>query len=50
VISGVKAGEKVMVDGFQKARVGQTVKPTVVKPRDKAAPAAATASSAAASS
>jgi len=50
VISGVKAGEKVMVDGFQKARVGQTVKPTVVKPRDKAMPAAATASSAAASS
>lgn len=45
VISGVKAGEKVMVDGFQKARVGQTVKPTVVKPRDKAAPAAAGASS-----
>lgn len=47
VISGVKAGEKVMVDGFQKARVGQTVKPTVVKPRDKAAPAAATPASAA---
>lgn len=37
VISGVTAGEKVMVDGFQKARVGQTVKPTEVKPRDKAA-------------
>lgn len=51
VISGVKAGEKVMVDGFQKARVGQTVKPLVVQPRDKAAPAgAAPASSAAASS
>ena len=39
VISGVKAGEQVMVDGFQKARVGQTVKTTVVKPRGKAAPA-----------
>ena len=41
VISGVKVGEKVMVDGFQKARVGQTVKPTVVKPRGKDAPVAA---------
>ena len=47
VISGVKAGEKVMVDGFQKARVGQTVKPKVVPPRDRAAPVAAPAASAA---
>lgn len=46
VISGVKAGEQVMVDGFQKARVGQTVKPTVVKPRDKTRPAAAPAAAA----
>lgn len=60
VISGVSAGDKVMVDGFQKARVGQTVTPTVVKPRDKAAgtagatapaaPAASTPASAPASS
>ena len=48
VISGVKAGEQVMVDGFQKARVGQTVKPTVVQPRAKAAPAATSSSPAAA--
>jgi membrane fusion protein (multidrug efflux system) len=44
VVSGVQAGEQVMVDGFQKARVGQTVTPTPVKPRDPAgtaAPAAA---------
>ena len=43
VISGVSAGDKVMVDGFQKARVGQTVTPTVVKPRDRTAGAAAPA-------
>ena len=39
VLDGLKAGEQVMVDGFQKARVGQTVKTTVVKPRGKTAPA-----------
>jgi len=47
VISGVKAGEKVMVDGFQKARVGQTVQPTEVKPREKAAAGAGARASAA---
>ncbi|UCU99898.1 efflux RND transporter periplasmic adaptor subunit [Acidovorax radicis] len=47
VISGVKAGDKVMVDGFQKARLGQTVKPTVVPPREQAAPAATPPASAA---
>jgi len=49
VVSGVKAGDQVMVDGFQKARVGQTVRPTVVKPRDKAKPAAAAPAQAASS-
>jgi len=49
VVSGVKAGDQVMVDGFQKARVGQTVTPTVVKPRDKAKPAAAAPAQAASS-
>ena len=48
VISGVRAGEKLMVDGFQKARVGQTVKPTEVKPREKAAAAGASPAPAAA--
>lgn len=47
VHAGLKAGERVMVDGFQKARVGQTVKPTVVKPRDNNAPATAAAAAAA---
>ncbi len=47
VISGVKAGDKVMVDGFQKARLGQTVKPTVVPPREQAVPAATPPASAA---
>ncbi|MFT4240900.1 MAG: efflux RND transporter periplasmic adaptor subunit [Acidovorax sp.] len=47
VLSGVQAGERVMVDGFQKARVGQAVTPTPVAPRggQKAAPAASAASS-----
>ena len=35
VVSGVQAGERVMVDGFQKARVGQTVKATVVQPGER---------------
>jgi membrane fusion protein (multidrug efflux system) len=41
VISGVTSGEKVMVDGFQKARVGQTATATVVPPRDQRASAGA---------
>lgn len=40
-VSGVKAGDRVMVDGFQKARAGQAVTPLVVKPREAAGPAAA---------
>lgn len=47
VISGVKAGDQVMVDGFQKARVGQTVKPVIAPARANQAPAAITPSPAA---
>jgi len=31
VLDGLKAGERVMVDGFQKARVGQTVTPLTMR-------------------
>lgn len=31
VLDGLKAGERVMVDGFQKARVGQTVTPVAMR-------------------
>lgn len=40
-ISGVEAGERVMVDGFQKARVGQTVSPAAINPRSQASAKAA---------
>ena len=46
-VSGVKAGDRVMVDGFQKARAGQAVTPLVVKPREAAGPAAAAPAAAA---
>ncbi len=47
VLEGLKAGEQVMVDGFQKLRPGATVKPVPWKPAG-AAPAAGAASAPAA--
>jgi membrane fusion protein (multidrug efflux system) len=43
VISGLRAGERVMVDGFQKARPGQVVKPVDFRGRAKGAIASASA-------
>jgi membrane fusion protein (multidrug efflux system) len=39
VLSGLSAGDQVMIDGFQKARVGQSVTPKVSTLRDGVAPA-----------
>ncbi|MGC4028786.1 MAG: efflux RND transporter periplasmic adaptor subunit [Steroidobacteraceae bacterium] len=41
VAGGVEAGERVVVEGLQKARPGQTVKPMPATAQDTAAPAAA---------
>jgi membrane fusion protein (multidrug efflux system) len=41
VLEGLKAGEQVMVDGFQKLQPGATVKPVPWRPAGSAAPAAA---------
>ena len=43
VVYGLQAGEKVMVDGFQKARPGQQVKPVALQPGGREALAAAPA-------
>ena len=49
ILDGLKAGEKVMVDGFQKVRPGAPVKPVPWNAGNPAAPAAAEAASAPAS-
>lgn len=43
VTQGLRPGERVMVDGFQKARPGQAVKPLEIRARGKEAVAAAAA-------
>ncbi len=45
--SGLAAGDRVVVDGFQHIKPGDTVKPTEVAPKPMAAPASATATPAA---
>ncbi len=47
VLEGLKAGEQVMVDGFQKAPPGATVKPVPWQPAGSAAPPATPASASA---
>ena len=47
VLEGLKAGEQVMVDGFQKLQPGATVKPVAWSPRGSAAMGTAPASAAA---
>ena len=37
ILSGLQAGDRVIVDGVQKVRPGQTVQATVVAPSDGAA-------------
>jgi membrane fusion protein (multidrug efflux system) len=49
VLDGLKAGEQVMVDGFQKLRPGAVVKPVPWQPAGKSPAAAASAASAPAS-
>jgi len=44
ITGGLKPGEQVMVDGFQKLRPGATVKPVPWRPADAASPAAPAAS------
>ena len=44
ILDGLKAGEQVMVDGFQKLRPGATVKPVPWRPGAAPAPAASAAS------
>jgi membrane fusion protein, multidrug efflux system len=44
ILDGLKAGEQVMVDGFQKLRPGAPVKPVPWNAGNPAAPAAAAAS------
>ncbi|MFZ2858987.1 efflux RND transporter periplasmic adaptor subunit [Acidovorax sp.] len=45
--NGLAAGDRVVVDGFQHIKPGDTVKPTEVAPKPMAAPASATATPAA---
>ncbi|WP_348682746.1 efflux RND transporter periplasmic adaptor subunit [Acidovorax soli] len=45
--SGLAAGDRVVVDGFQRIKPGDTVKPTEVAPKPMAAPASAAATPAA---